>query len=697
MVDRLPQRFTGLIAAVAATAALVVGLSPLAVAMDADTLVKVGVYENTPLALKDENGEWTGVYPDVLDEIASREGWVLEYTEVEFARGLDMVAAGSLDMLLAVADSPERRESMAFNEATFFANWGVISTLDASDISDFTELQGRVVAVNRGDIYNVGSGGLREMMATLHIKPVYVEYATFGEVLDAVASGHADAGLTSRLFAETHAPQLGLRTTSMAIRPSRLAIAFPIDGPLTPTLIEAVDRNLLEMQDDDASAYHQALNEHVYSLAQQEVSPWVSWVISLFAIGATLTAITAWYMRVEVRKRTAELRVVSNQLQAVVDAIPDAFIRVDSDHRLIEARERPNLKLVFDPDHKTGERLESLVPGRLRALYSDLLSQASSTGFARAEYAPFPDTDTWREARAVAAADGEILLLIRDITDEHRVEALEDEQMEMLERSVAERTAELTLANQRLVGLVDELRAATRARDHFVANVSHEFRTPLNAILGFSSILSQGLAGELNEEQARQIDMILGASKRLAALVEDILALERIGAGATQVDVTEFDICKLAHDLTAEMTPLAERKDLSVVHECSEKEMMVQSDSRLLAQILVNLLGNAIKFTDSGRIEVSVSAEDDSSIRIAVSDTGIGIPRGQLDAVFEEFAQVTHGDRVKPEGTGLGLAISRRLAELLGGTLTATSTEGEGSTFTLDMPRVYPDPDAGQR
>ncbi len=656
--------------------------------MDSSAVINVGVYQSNPLSYQDEHGAWTGLYPDVMNEIARHEGWTLNYEEVEFSSGLEMVAAGELDMLLAVADSPERRKTLAFNQETFFANWGVLSVPEDSNIQSFTDLDGRTVAVNTGDIYYSGSGGLEETLASLNINAKYVEFDSYATALQAVVDGKADAGMTSRLFAEMNDEDLGLRATVLALRPTRLAIAFPPDAPLTLELIKGVDESLAEMRDDQGSEYQTALNKHVFGVSPRAIPAWVIWVIDALAVGVALVAIFVWYLRAEVRKRTADLSAVTEQLGIVVDAIPDAYIRVDREHRIIEARERPTVPLAFDTVDAIGRPLGEVLPEHLRALFGVLLDDTYARGSARVEYSPFHD-DHRREARATLTTNDETLLLIRDISEAHRIEQIEDAHREELERKVAERTVELTMANQRLVGLVDELRTATRARDHFVANVSHEFRTPLNAILGFSSILSQGLAGELNEEQARQIDMILGASKRLAALVEDILALERIGAGVTPLEVTEFDICRLSRDLTAEMAPLIERKQLAVTVECSEESTLITTDSRLLAQILVNLLGNAIKFTDHGGINLCVTVMGDSHVIVTVSDTGIGIPPAQLEAIFEEFAQVTSGDRVKPEGTGLGLAISRRLAELLGGTLTVASIEGEGSTFTLDLPRTY--------
>ncbi|MBN2404430.1 MAG: transporter substrate-binding domain-containing protein [Coriobacteriia bacterium] len=655
-------------------------------AADSRLRLTVGVYDNAPLSYPGDDDTWTGIYPDIMNDIARAEGWSLEYREVDFDAGLKAVASGDLDMLLAVADSPERRELMTFNDETFFANWGVISTPDASDIQVFTDLDGRAVGVVTGDIYFNGSGGLQEMLNTLHIEPQYVEYPTYAAVLMAVADGEVEAGLTSRLFAEIRSNDLDLQITPMALRPSRLAIAFPSNAPLTPTLISAIDSRLAEMIDSKDSTYHRALRAHVFSTAGEWFPAWAAWALGVLVASVALIGSMAWYLRAQVRRRTAALTSVSDQLRTVVDAIPDAYIRLDRNGVLLEARDRPGIKLTFDPQANIGQSLLDLLPNHLQDLYRKLMKDTRTRGWAFEEYAPHNDDSEWREVRATATEHGGLLLLIRDITEAHRLDQMEGEHRDELEKRVAERTAELTLANQRLLALVEELRAATRTRDHFVANVSHEFRTPLNSILGFSTILSQGLAGELNEEQQRQVEMIHASSQRLASLVEDILALERIGAGVTSTELTSFDACELVCNVANELTPLAQKKSLAIECDCTDRCIEVFSDERLLAQILINLLGNAIKFTVSGGIQVHVDTIDDAMLEVSVTDTGVGIEPRYLEEIFNEFSQLTQHAEVKPEGTGLGLSISRRTAELLGGTLTAQSTVGEGSTFTLLIP-----------
>jgi signal transduction histidine kinase len=246
-----------------------------------------------------------------------------------------------------------------------------------------------------------------------------------------------------------------------------------------------------------------------------------------------------------------------------------------------------------------------------------------------------------------------------------------------LQEEVAARTEQLQRANE-------DLLAASSAKGRFLANMSHELRTPLNSIIGFSGVLGQGMAGPLNEEQAREVEMIRRSGDHLLDLVNDILDLERIEEGVPVVEVSDFAVRDLFKDVAATMRPLASGKGVRLIVECPTG-VRAKSDRGKLEQILLNLVGNALKFTSEGEVALGFEARGDRAV-LTVRDTGIGIPTEELPRVMEDFHQVDRIDGMKPEGTGLGLAISRRLVELLGGSIRVESTLGKGSTFIVEVP-----------
>ncbi len=286
---------------------------------------------------------------------------------------------------------------------------------------------------------------------------------------------------------------------------------------------------------------------------------------------------------------------------------------------------------------------------------------------------------------------------VQDIRERKRAAEVLRKAYDELEEKVAERTRELAEANARLQQEVEvrkqaEVAAneASRAKSTFLANMSHELRTPLNSIIGFTGILKDGMAGEVNEEQARQLDMVYGSARHLLELINDILDLSKVEAGKVEAVRKAFELMPLLEELKAVMQPLADAKGLELQLSGFVPEQLY-SDRGKLRQILLNLLGNAVKFTEQGSVTL-VCRQHHQSVVFEVSDTGIGIARESLATIFDAFEQADNRSEREYEGTGLGLTISRRFVELLGGEISACSTPGKGSTFRVELYDVVRDP-----
>ena len=254
-----------------------------------------------------------------------------------------------------------------------------------------------------------------------------------------------------------------------------------------------------------------------------------------------------------------------------------------------------------------------------------------------------------------------------------------------LEKRVAERTEELILANGELLEAKEAAESADRVKSAFLATMSHELRTPLNSIIGFTGILLQGLAGPLNEEQRKQLEIVRGSARHLLALINDVLDLSKIEAGQLAVVREPFDLRASIGKVADIVKPLAEKKGLALRLALAPEIGMWTGDPRRIEQILLNLLNNAIKFTERGEVALVAGAAR-GGLHLAVSDTGIGIRKEDLGRLFQPFRQIDSGLARQHEGTGLGLAICRRLAGLLGGEIHAASEWGQGSVFTVWLP-----------
>ena len=250
----------------------------------------------------------------------------------------------------------------------------------------------------------------------------------------------------------------------------------------------------------------------------------------------------------------------------------------------------------------------------------------------------------------------------------------------------------VSLQNARLyaeqAATVAQLRELDRLKSSFLANMSHELRTPLNSILGFSDVMLEELDGPLTENMRNDLGLIQKNGQHLLHLINDVLDMAKIESGKLNLNIEKFNLQEVIEEVTSITAPFASEKNLSLfLEQDSDNEVQISADKIRIRQVMINLVNNAIKFTERGKISIRAACED-NHVLISVKDTGIGIPHDHLDSVFQEFTQVDTSTTRKAGGTGLGLPISRRLIEMHGGKLWAESSgiNGEGSIFYVFLP-----------
>jgi len=256
--------------------------------------------------------------------------------------------------------------------------------------------------------------------------------------------------------------------------------------------------------------------------------------------------------------------------------------------------------------------------------------------------------------------------------------------------AVRDSTERKTLERQ-LRELNAALESANRAKDSFLASMSHELRTPLNAIIGFTGTLLMQLPGPLTTEQERQLEIVQSSARHLLSLINDILDLAKIESGKIELLYETISAKEIVDEVSSSLAALAAEKALDFTTHVTDNGDPIVTDRRALAQILLNLTNNALKYTEAGSVRIDVWAtnhNERSAVAFSVSDTGIGIKPEDQERLFNAFEQLDRSNTRRYEGTGLGLYLCRNLAQLLGGELTVTSEFGKGSTFTLTLPRA---------
>jgi PAS domain S-box-containing protein len=794
--------------------------------------LRVGLYENNPKIFTDKNGDAAGFWPEIIEYIASEEGWEIEYVPGTWAECLNRLANNEIDIMPDVAYTEERAALYDFSNETVYVSWSRVYTRGGTDIESILDLEGKKVAVMQGSVNYEGPDGIKILVSEFDVNCTFIEADSYPRVFELVGSGEANAGVTSKDFGYKHEAEFNVVETAIIFQPSSLYFAFPQDSSLTPYLIERIDSRVKEFKADENSVYYQALATWFgIEPAEKPVIPaWLRW--ALIGIGGLAVLLGGGYLILssQVRARTkglreeisqrkkAEkaLRKSEKQYRTTLDSMLEGCQIIDPEWRYVYLNDaaakhgrRPKEELLgrtmmeaypgidktemfshlkrcmeervshrmenefiypdgsqgwfdlsFEPvpegvfilsmditDRKRAEEAlkaseyylrkaqqiahfgswildvktnrvefsdemfnifgitkeqfagtleythDFVIPedrARVQKSYEDLLIRHKPVSM---EYSIIrPDGSVrhlWGNGEAELDEKGDIQRLVGtvlDITDRKRAEETLKKWSVELEKRVNQRTAELEQRSQELAEANVRLEEMSRHKSQFLANMSHELRTPLNSIIGYTKLILDGIEGEITEEQRKDLQTVYNNSQSLLALINDLLDLSKIEAGRVTVSDEAFTLTELLDEVLPAIRRLAEGKKLALEYSVAPTIDHLYADRAKTKQTLINLLGNAVKFTEKGGIKLNI-AEGDGEFIFSVSDTGLGIKKEDLEVIFDSFKQVGPAQIAGFEGSGLGLAISKQFVEMQGGRIWAESELGKGSTFTFTLPK----------
>jgi PAS domain S-box-containing protein len=397
----------------------------------------------------------------------------------------------------------------------------------------------------------------------------------------------------------------------------------------------------------------------------------------------------------------AQMRTERNRLDLLVDSVGDPIIVTDPAGDILMTNAPAERFFTAHDGGKDAQRRVQSNVAQFSSFVSGLMLQSGTSGLQQRwrERVVVTDPETGRAvpmeavAGTMMAGPSELSGVVTVLHDQ--TEAIERERLyaelqqasAQLEMKVREATAELAHQNELLRRQALALEQASAAKSQFLANVSHEFRTPLNAILGYSLMLMGGFYGQLSDEQSRTVQRIDANSKHLATLINDVLDIERIEAGRMPLQISQFSMQDVVREVIEELQGVIAQSPSTVVQVTLDERLpRLKSDRQKLKQILVNLLSNALKYTKDGTVEIDARQDQNGRLTLRVRDTGVGIAPEDHTRIFEPFQQAKRVITRPQGGTGLGLAISRRLARMLGGDVAVESQLGAGSTFTVVLP-----------
>ncbi len=631
--------------------------------VQAQRVVKVGAFNFYPGIFQDSDGKVKGFYVDALTEIAEKENIEFVYVYGSWNDGLVRIQNGEVDMLTSVAYSEERAGYMDYAILPLLTVWGEVYVTPSSNINGVLDLKDTKVAIMKGDM---NGKHLQELTNKLAITCTFIETPGFEEVFKLIVSGEVDAGVVNNTFGASKYQEFSLRSSGIVFNP--FDIFFTVRKNQNRELLQILNKYLHNWQHNRNSVYNLARQKwsHGKIGSMSFIPGWVNNAIysSIFLI--VLLIVFVVLLRYKVKIATLKVQKSEAIFKAFMENTP-AFVYIKDENlnhiyknKMVEnvikstpTNELSSAKIIFEPH--VAEMLEQTD----RKVLNSELKNIDLQYFCKLK-----DQEIW-------------------LHDYKFYMKLPNEKPVI--GGISFDITRLKETEQELIKAKEQAEESDRLKSTFLANMSHEIRTPLNSIIGFSELLTDP---DYDDEQKETFaGSIINNGNHLLEVISDIIDISKIESGQVILSKKKFNGLELISEIYDEFKLKAHLKniDLRIDPSTSDINCLIESDRSKLKQVLINFVGNALKFTTEGSIEIGMKVTQ-SAVEFFVKDTGIGIHESLHGQVFERFRQLEDSSTRKYGGNGLGLAISKSLIELLGGTIGLNSEPGKGSTFYFTLP-----------
>jgi len=656
--------------------------------------VYVGLYENKPKVFTDESGHPSGIFIEILEEIAREEQWELVYVPCSWSECFAALEEGRIDLMPDVAFSQERERRLDFNEDQVIESWSQVYSHSWDTVNNLSDLDGKRIALLDGSIQN---NVLQDMMNGFGYEVTFIQTDSYEEAFSLAAQGNADAAVSNHYFGDYAYQQYGLAKTPIVF--NHASLYFAAAQGRNPDLLMAIGRNLRSMKSEPGSVYYRALAKWMERPPAVVIPRYLLWIIAGISVFLVLAFIIIALLRFKVRARTAHLLAANETLReseekyrSLFETMAQGVVCQDAQGVITSANPAAERILGLPVDNMIGLKLTD-------PLWNAFNEDGSA--FRKEEFPPIAALDTGRRVNGVIMGfrqpdkDAPCWILV-DATPEFLQGETKPYRVHTIFADITERkrTEEALISQQRQLQQAQKMESVGR----LAGGVAHDFNNLLSVIMGFGEMVLEDLGNGHPHREA--LEHIVEAGLKARDLTRQLLAFSR----KQDFDVHPLDI-NIVVKKFERMLSLAIGVKITLELDLCDEPCPVMADAGQLEQVFMNLAVNARDaMPEGGRLGIKTShvepdkqsgaARADSTqkgfVEVSITDTGSGMDRAVLEHLFEPFFTT----KEEGKGTGLGLATSYGIIKQHGGSILVESDPGKGTTFRIYLPLTQEDVDS---